>query len=306
MTPTRSAPTGLGVRRTGRIARHLRVTTRAVPDAAVAGRRDLVLVAATIVGMAVVLTGPLVWVAAILVLGAVLIGTLQVLGEVPHDAATAADGGVPLESLFLPAIAAMGCLGAIRLVPLGLAVVPAVVAAGLLIDRALAIEARLARATSGPDDDDRSRALVAILVVALVAFTGVAAIVPGGIAGREPAGAPILVLPIGDLVLLALADAAVAGLLGYRAAALRSPSVGQATWAALSYATAIAVGAAALRAMGIPRLIGPALLMFLFYLWDTLHAAAPTRRRDPRWIWETVALAAVGAVLAFWNLRLVG
>ena len=58
--------------------------------------------------------------------------------------------------------------------------------------------------------------------------------------------------------------------------------------------------------MGIPRLIGPALLMFLFYLWDTLHTAAPSRRRDPRWIWETVALAGVGAAVAFWNLRLIG
>jgi hypothetical protein len=46
--------------------------------------------------------------------------------------------------------------------------------------------------------------------------------------------------------------------------------------------------------------------MLVFYLWDTLHAASPTRRRDPRWIWETVVLAALGAAVAFWNLRLVG
>jgi hypothetical protein len=58
--------------------------------------------------------------------------------------------------------------------------------------------------------------------------------------------------------------------------------------------------------MGIPRLIGPALLMLLFYLWDSLHAAPPTRRRDPRWIWETLVLAALGAAVAFWNLRLAG
>ena len=58
--------------------------------------------------------------------------------------------------------------------------------------------------------------------------------------------------------------------------------------------------------MGIPRLIGPALLMFLFYLWDVLHGASPARRRDPRWIWQTALLAALGAAVAFWNLRLVG
>ena len=58
--------------------------------------------------------------------------------------------------------------------------------------------------------------------------------------------------------------------------------------------------------MGIPRLVGPALLMLVFYLWDTLHGTSPTRRRDPRWIWETVFLAGLGAIVAFWNLRLVG
>ena len=147
-----------------------------------------------------------------------------------------------------------------------------------------------------------------MLVVALVAFVGVAAIVPGGIAGLEPAGSP------------------------GRAAAARRPrrcsplptrsspassatarrpsaaaSVREALWAAADLrASAIAIGAAAIRAMGIPRLIGPALLMFLFYLWDSLHATPPTRRRDPRWIWETLVLVGLGAAVAFWNLRLVG
>jgi hypothetical protein len=267
------------------------------------GGRDLVIAASTVVGMAAVLTGPLVWLAAILLLAGTILATLQVIGDVEGPAA---DRGVPIETLFLPAVAAIGCLGAIRLVPFGLGVVPALLLTGLLIDRTLVVEARIAAAPQGPTADDRSRTLVAMLVVALVAFTGVAAIVPGGIAGLEPAGAPIAPLPLGDLVLLALADAVIAGLLGYRAAALRATSVRDALWAALTYGVAIAVGAAAIRAMGIPRLVGPALLMFLFYLWDTLHATAPARRRDPRWVWETVVLAGLGAAVAFWNLRLVG
>jgi len=110
----------------------------------------------------------------------------------------------------------------------------------------------------------------------------------------------------GNLVLLAGLDAAVAGLLGYRAAALREASVRGALWSAGTSAVAIAVGAAAIRAMGIPRLVGPALLMFLFYLWDTLHATPPTRRRDPPWIREILVLVGLGAAVAFWNLRLVG
>jgi hypothetical protein len=259
--------------------------------------------ATTVVAMAVVLSGPLVWPVALLVLVAVALGTLRILAD--KDAA-GVDSGVPLESLFLPALAAIGCLGAIRLVPVGLGVVPALLAAGLLIDRALVVETRIAAAAQGPTADDRVRALVAILVVALVAFIGVAALVPGGIAQTGQAGAPAAPLPIGDLVLLALADAVIAGILGYRAAALRSANVREALWSAATYAAAIAVGAAALRAMGIPRLIGPALLMFLFYLWDTLHTVTPSRRREPRWMWETAALAGVGAAVAFWNLRLVG
>lgn len=267
------------------------------------GGRDLVIAATTVVGMAVVLSGPLVWAAAILLLAAAILGTLQVLGDIEGPDV---DRGVPVETLFLPAVAAIGCLGAIRLVPFGLAIVPALLLTGLLIDRALVVEARIAAAAQGPTMDDRARALVTMLVVALVAFVGVAAIVPGGIAGLEPAGAPIAPLPLGDLVLLALADAGIAGLLGYRAAALRATSVREALWAALTYGVAIAIGAAAIRAMGIPRLVGPALLMLLFYLWDSLHATAPARRRDPRWIWETVALVGLGAAVAFWNLRLVG
>jgi hypothetical protein len=253
--------------------------------------------------MAAVLSGPLVWPAAILLLAATILGTLQVIGDVEGPAG---ERGVPIETLFLPAVAAIGCLGAIRLVPLGVAILPALFLTGVLIDRTLSVEARIAATAEDPAADDRSRVLVAMLVVALVAFTGVAAIVPGGIAGLEPAGAPIAPLPLGDLVLLAVADAVIAGLLGYRAAALRATNVRETLWAALTYGVAVAVGAAAIRAMGIPRLVGPALLMLLFYLWDSLHATSPTRRRDPRWIWETLVLAGLGAAVAFWNLRLVG
>lgn len=285
-----------------RLARHIPLPQRRSPERGVSGAgRDLVIAASTVVAMAAVLTGPLVWIAAILLLVAVILGTLQVIGDVEGPAA---EHGVPIETLFLPAVAAIGCLGAIRLVPLGLAIVPALLLTGLLIDRTLMVEARIAAAPQGPTAEDRTRALIAMLVVAFIAFAGVAAIVPGGIAGLEPAGAPVAPLAIGDLVLLAVADAIVAGLLGYRAAALRATSVREALWAALTYGVAIAIGAAALRAMGIPRLLGPALLMLLFYLWDSLHAATPTRRRDPRWIWETIVLAGLGAAVAFWNLRI--
>jgi hypothetical protein len=275
------------------------------PAAASARRHDLEIVATTLVGMAALLSGPLVWVAGGLLLAAMLLGTLEVLAAT-DDGTAAGEAGVPIESLILPAVAAIGCLGAIRLVPLGLAVVPALAATAFLIDRTLILETRLAASEHGPDADDRSMALVTTLVVALVAFVGVAAVVPGGIAGLEPAGAPAAPLPLGNLLLLGLADAFIAALLGYRAAALRATNLAEALWSALTYGVAIAIGAAAIRAMGIPRLVGPALLMFVFYLWDVLHGATPARRRDPRWIWQTALLAGLGALVALWNLRLVG
>jgi hypothetical protein len=304
------APARPTVRRPGRLPVRIASIAEAHPSL---GRRDLVVTAATVVAMAAVLRGPLVWLAAILLLAAMLVGTLTVLGSRAGEDQSAgalspggiAERGIAIESLFLPAVAAVGCLGAIRLVPLGLAVIPAVLAAGLLIDHALAVETRLSASARGTTDADRPLTVVTILLVALLAFTGVAAIVPNGIAGQGPPGAPIAALPIGDLALLALGDALVAGLLGYRAAALGTSSVRESLWAGGSAAATIAVGAAALRAMGIPRLIGPALLMLLLYLWDSLHAATPARRRDPRWIWETIALVGVGAAVAFWNLRLV-
>ena len=299
-TLRRLAPSGLG-----RAVRRLPLPSigRDVDRGGAAGRRELQVVVATVVGMATVVSGPLVAVVAILLLAATVLGSLQLLSEVDSPAA---EQGVPVESLIVPAVAALGAVGAIRLVPLGPAIVPALVVVAILVDRTLAIETRIAAAAQGPTAEDRTAALATMLVVAIVAFGGVAATVPGGLAGLEQAGAPTAAMPYGNLVLLAAADSMIAGLLGYRAVALRVASARDALWAAASYAVAIAIGAAAIRAMGIPRLIGPALLMLLFYLWDTLHAAPPSRRRDPRWLWETAILVGLGVAVIAWNLRLEG
>ena len=48
-----------------------------------------------------------------------------------------------MESLILPAVAAVACVGAIRLVPFGLGLAPALLITGLLVERCLALEARI-------------------------------------------------------------------------------------------------------------------------------------------------------------------
>lgn len=259
-------------------------------------RRDLALVAVTVVGLSRLLEPPVIWLVAAALLGAMLFGTLQVL----HDEAAPARArfGVPIESLILPSVAAVACLGAIRLVPFGLWLVPALVVTWLVVGRTLALEARI---NLGPDrltTDDRSALLVTILLVAFLAFTGIAAMVPGGLVQN---GGP---LPEGNLLVLAAGDALVAGLLGYRSASLRVTTVRDALWSAGTYAAAIAIGAAALRAMEIPRLVGPALLSLAFYLWDAFIGTAPSRRRDLRWIGQIALLAGLGLIVVVWNLLL--
>ena len=64
------------------------------------------------------------------------------------------------------------------------------------------------------------------------------------------------------------------------------------------------MAAGALRAMDVPRLVGPAALTLVFYLWDALHATAPARRREARFLWETVLLAVLAVVVVAWNLGL--
>ena len=267
------------------------------------GRRDLALAAVTIVGLSRLIEPPGVWLVAIFLLGAMLLGTLQVLGD--ETARTDGGGlGVPIESLILPAVAAVACVGAIRLVPFGLWLVPALLVTGLIVGRTLALEARILKAHDDLGAEGRTAVLVTTLMVAFLGFVGVAATVPGGLVQPAEVGGSVPPLPASDLIALAVGDAIIAFLLGYRAAALRVTTLRDALWSAATYAAAIAIGAAALRAMEIPRLMGPALLTLAFYLWDAFHAATPARRRDARWIWQTALLAGMGALVVLWNLLL--
>ncbi len=261
-----------------------------------AARRDLALLAVTIVGLSRLVEPPIIWLVAAALLAAMMLGTLQVL----HDEAAPAQVwfGVPIESVIVPSVAAVACLGAIRLVPFGLWLAPALLMTWLIVGRTLALESRIHRSGTGLSEDERTALLVTILLVAFLAFTGIAAMVPGGLV--QAGGA----LPENDLIILAAGDALVAGLLGYRVAALRTTTAREALWAAATYALAIAVGASALRAMEIPRLVGPALLTLAFYLWDAFIGTAPSHRRRIGWIARFGLLAALGVLVAVWNLLL--
>ena len=267
------------------------------------GRRDLALAAVTIVGLSRLIEPPGVWFVAIFLLGAMLLGTLQVLGD--ETARGDRTGlGIPVESLILPAVAAIACVGAIRLVPFGLWLVPALALTGLVVGRTLALEARILAAHDDLGAEGRTAVLVTTLAVAFLGFTGVAATVHGGLVEPGATGAAGGPLSETGLIALAAGDAVIAFLLGYRAAALRVTTLRDALLSAATYAIAIAIGAAAVRAMEIPRLLGPALLTLAFYGWDAFHGASPSRRRDARWIWQLALLAGLGVVVVAWNLML--
>lgn len=264
-----------------------------------AGRRDLVFLAVAIVGLSRLADGPLLWLAAALLMATMLLGSLQVLGE-------GEPRGVPIESLLVPAVAAVAALGSLRLVPIGLAVVPALALAAFVIDRGLALEARLEGASTPPSAEDKARVVALSMVVAFAAFTGVATMVPGGLVATGDPAARGTALGGTELAVLALGDALLAFLLGYRLSALRMTTVRDVAWSALTYAIVIAIAAGALRALALPLLLGPALLTLVFFLWDALHGTGPARRRDPRWLWEIGLLVALGILVLALNVRLEG
>jgi len=258
---------------------------------------DLVLAAVVLMGLARVVDGPLVWLVAACALVAIGLGTLQVLAESDAAAETA---GVPLEHIILPGAATVASIGALQLVPLGIWLIPAVAAAGLLVARAMTIESRILAAPEATGQAERNGVLAVTLIIAFLGFAGVAALVPGGFADPGSAGAG-LAPASGDLAVLAAADAALALLLGYRSAALRIARARDAAWFAVTAAIAIAIAAVALRVIAVPRLAGPALLALVFFLWDTMHGTPPARRRDTRRLWELVLLVVLAVVVVAWS-----
>lgn len=265
------------------------------------GARDLAIAVGVVVALSRFAPDPFVWPIAAVLLAAVFLGGLQVVAEADPAAQGA---GVPVESLILPAAASVAALGAIRLVPIGIALVPAFVLAGGLVGLALVTELRLARASGPPSSTDRTAVLAQVMVIGFFAFAGVAALVPGGLPdpGQGAGLGPDAVAVIGQ----AGADALIGFLLGYRTAALRTSNLRDVTWFATTGAAVVAIAAVALRSIEIPRILGPALLVLVFFLWDAIHSGAQVRRRDPWRVWETVLLAVLAIAVIGWSIGIRG
>lgn len=266
--------------------------------AAVLARRELVLVAVILVAFTRLVEPADAFLISGLLPVVMLLAGIGVLGSERNRR--------PFENLLVPAVLTGGAGAAIHLVSPGLPMVPVLAVFALLLDRILALEIRLLAQHTSPTESDRARVLMAAVLSAFIAFTGVATLVPGGIAEPGGAAAGGGTLSLGWLLVLTIDDALVALLLGYRLAVLRYGSAADAARSAITYAIVVAVAAGATRAIDTPRLLGPAFLTLVFYLWDALHAAAPARRRQPRFVWELILLAILGVVVIAWNLQITG
>jgi hypothetical protein len=262
-------------------------------DPRAGGRRDLVVLSVLVVAVSRAADGPILWLVGALVFAGVATGWrhLLALGE-PH--------GIAVEALVLPGAASLAGLGAIRLLPLGLGTIPALAVFALLLDRCLAFEARSLAGSRTPSAD-RAELVVLSVLTAFAGFAGAATILPGGLA--EPL-APVGAVDPSRLAALGAADAGLAALLGFRIAAFARPSLRAALIGAVTYGAIVAVAAGAVRALAMPRLVGPVLLTVVFFLWSFVHAAGPVRPRDVRWVWEVLLIGLLGAVVVALNLRL--
>lgn len=258
-------------------------------------RRELVLVATLLVGLCAFVQPDAAFVLAGLLPVTVLLaglGVLRVAGAPPR----------PYAALLLPAVLTGSAAAAIHMVPAGPWLLVAIPAFAAVLDRIVELEARIAVQASGASEAERSQALVAAVGTAFVAFIGVAALVPGGM--PEPAGSPVVgtsTMTQGWLAVLALGDAIVALAIGWRLSVLRSGAAPGIARSALTYALVTAVSAGLIRAIDLPRLVGPAILTLVFYLWDAQHAAAPTRRQERRFAFEMLLLAGLAVLVVTWN-----
>ena len=266
------------------------------------GARDLAIGVGVVVALSRFAPEGFAWPIAAVLLSGVILGSLQVVAEADPAGQGA---GVPIESLLLPGAAALAALGAIRLVPVGIVLAPAFVLAGGLVGLVLVTELRIARSSGPPSSADRTAVLIEVLLIGFLGFAGVAALVPGGMPVPGEDGGS-LGSNAAAVLAQALGDALIAFLLGYRVAALRSSNLRDVAWFGFTGAAVVAIAAIALRSIEIPRILGPALMVLVFFLWDAIHNGGAVRRRDPWRIWETAALVVLAVIVIGWSAGIRG
>jgi len=200
----------------------------------------------------------------------------------------------------LGGLIALATAGVVRLVPTGIGAVIAI-AGGIGVLRAvIEWELRLRRNTSGSLYRERVVSLAIFTLVLFAASVGIAALVPGIVTlPGTPSARPD---PVGPLAILAVGfgSAGVAALLAAGMSSLRRERTSAIVRDALG-AAALNGGASILFAsVGVARLAGPAGLAVLFYAREIWAATPDGERRDPRLLFEILALTLATGVALIW------
>lgn len=255
------------------------------------GARELGLIVATLAVLSGFVTDAPLWAATALTAIVAAAGTASLLGELRP-------WRWPLDRVSLPAMAAFVSVGMARLVD----PVPwlAVVFAGSWAVTAWVASIETAAATvdgkpgSVALDGTHARATGARLGAFGLAFLGFAAIggiVPGGVAGDGQT------LTVAAFLATIVLDVAIGGLAGYRIAAVRPHTAGQAAVAFYQYSMIVAPVGVLVRVLALPRLFGPAVLTLALYLVTSLRESDEPVRFNARLLEETMVLIFAGAVV---------
>jgi hypothetical protein len=257
------------------------------------GARELGLVTAALVVLIHFLDGVAFWVATGLIVAAVLAATARLAGR-------RRPWYVPPDRYVLPALAAFAAAGLAQLVNpvpwLGIVFVGTWVLMAWIVavetlppSGAQAGVAALAGTRGGHPRPLAGRA--ATLGVAFLAFAAVGGFVPGGLPAN--ASTPTTSVLTGTTVF----DLVIGGLTGYLLAAIRPDRVRDLVWAFVLYGLALGAAGALLRLVGMPRLLGPAVLTLLAYLMACFQESAGPIRHNRRLVGETILLGLAGCAV---------
>jgi len=255
------------------------------------GARELGLIVATLAVLSRFVSDTPFWAAAALAVIVAAAGTASLLGELRP-------WRWPLDRVALPAIAAFVSMGIPRLVD----PVPwlAFGFAGSWALTAWVVSVETAAATKGgppgsvtPDGTHArpTSARLAAFGLAFLGFAAIGGIVPGGVAGD---GQP---LTVAAFIVTIVLDVAIGGLAGYRIAAVRPNTPGQAAVAFYQYAMVVAPIGVIVRVLALPRLFGPAVLVLAAYLVTSLRESDEPVRFNARLLEETMVLVLAGAAV---------
>ena len=260
------------------------------------GAREVGLVVATLAALCrFVSDGPL-WAATVLVVVVAVAGTANLLGE-------SRPWRWPVDRVALPAVAAFASIGMTRLVDPVPWLAVAFAGSWLVVSWAVGIETEPV-----PESVDQAAAhlegrharptsaRLGAFGLAFLGFSAIGGIVPGSVAGD---GHP---LTVGVFLATVALDVAIGGLAGYRIAALRPHSWGEAVTAMYLYSMVLAPAGVLVRVLALPRLFGPAVLALVSYLVTSFRESDEPLRHNARLLEETAVLTVAGAVVVVLGL----